>query len=213
MNNFFNCSQKLIWIRDLSTDLDMSVLDKEFYTLPFKDNVANKISVEMNLLDQDKFKHHNQVCTDIATQYLSQAYNLKDFFTKLKITNSWANYTEPSHGHHEHTHPFSIVSGVIFLDNNPTNGNLYIESYLPDIPYFVGYNKTFISLNALLGDYGVNLQEHNYLQNHLVLFLSNWTHFVEKTNNDSLPRRTLSFNTFWEGEVGHKNVSLGSYTF
>ena len=117
------------------------------------------------------------------------------------------------HSHHDHVHPFSIVSGVLYLDNNPSNLNLYIESFMPEIPYFITKNKSFVSLKSLLNDINTNPSEHNNLKNHMVLFLSNSSHFVEPVSNESLPRKSISFNTFWKGSVGVKDEALGSHVF
>jgi hypothetical protein len=45
------------------------------------------------------------------------------------------------------------------------------------------------------------------------LFLSNSSHFVEPLTTDSLPRKSISFNTFWKGMVGVKEEALGSHVF
>jgi hypothetical protein len=46
----------------------------------------------------------------------------------------------------------------------------------------------------------------------MVLFLSNSSHFVEKTTVD-MDRRSISFNTFWKGLTGVKEEQLGSIDF
>jgi hypothetical protein len=74
-------------------------------------------------------------------------------------------------------------------------------------------NKSFVSLRSLLNDIQANPEEHNNLKNHMVLFLSNSSHFVEPISTESLPRKSISFNTFWKGLVGIKEEVLGSHVF
>ena len=81
-----------------------------------------------------------------------------------------------------------------------------------------------VFLTVYLSSYGQNKKEliqmydklnveHNNLKNHMVLFLSNSSHFVEPLTSDSLPRKSISFNTFWKGMVGVKEEALGSHVF
>ena len=45
-------------------------------------------------------------------------------FEDLQITESWANKSVKGEEHHIHHHPFSVVSGVMFLNDTPDNLNL-----------------------------------------------------------------------------------------
>jgi len=133
-------------------------------------------------------------------------------YDDLVMTNSWANITEPGHEHHEHIHPFSVVSGVIYLDDNPSNTNLFVESFIPDVPYFLPTQRNYANVGALLHDAQIDPASKNNLKHYMVLFLSNSHHYVGKVD-DGLPnRRSISFNTFWKGHVGSKE-DLGSHTF
>ena len=125
---------------------------------------------------------------------------LKDRYEKLVITKSWCNVTYPGQQHHKHIHPFSVVSGVVFLDNNPYNTYLTFESKIADVPFYIPKRDTEFSLSDLVGE----SVDSNNLQNHLVLFLSNCDHRVLQLPKDSKPRRTISFDTFWKGGVGVK---------
>lgn len=213
MEMLFNTASKYILIKDMSDIIDFKTINDAFDGLSFKDNIANKISIEMNLFDKDIFNETKKLILDDCKQYLNHTANLNHFYDDLVMTNSWGNLTDPEHSHHDHVHPFSIVSGVLYLDNNPSNLNLCIESFMPEIPYFITKNKSFVSLKSLLNDINTNPSEHNNLKNHMVLFLSNSSHFVEPLTSDSLPRKSISFNTFWKGMVGVKEEALGSHVF
>jgi len=213
MEMLFNAASKYILIKDMSDVLDFDLINKEFDTLAYRDNIINKVSIEMNLLDRDGFDNTRKVILDDCKHYLNHTANLDGYYDDLVMTNSWGNLTDPGKSHHDHVHPFSIVSGVLYLDNNPSNLNLYIESFMPEIPYFIAKNKSFVSLSSLLNDINAKPEEHNNLKNHMVLFLSNSSHFVDAVPNDSMPRKSISFNTFWKGLVGVKGQALGSLVF
>ena len=149
MEMLFNTASKYILIKDMSDIIDFKTINDAFDGLSFKDNIANKISIEMNLFDKDIFNETKKLILDDCKQYLNHTANLNHFYDDLVMTNSWGNLTDPEHSHHDHVHPFSIVSGVLYLDNNPSNLNLCIESFMPEIPYFITKNKSFVSLKIL----------------------------------------------------------------
>lgn len=213
MDTLLNTAQKFILVKDMSDLIDFDQINQEFDKLHWKENVNNKISEEMDFLDKDSFSKSQSMIVEVCKNYLNRSLNLETFYDDLRITNSWGNITDPGHAHHDHVHPFSVVSGVIYLDDNPTNLNLYVEAYMSDIPYFISKNKSYVSLKNLFQDAGIDPATCNNLKNHMVLFLSNCAHFVERTDEQSQPRRSISFNTFWKGLTGVRHEALGSIKF
>lgn len=213
MDTLLNTSQKFILIKDMTDLIDFDKINQEFDKLHWKDNVNNKISEEMNFFDKEIFTKTQNLIIEVCKNYLNRSLNIEPFYDDLRMTNSWGNITEPGHMHHDHVHPFSVVSGVIFLDNNPTNLNLYVEAYMPDIPYFITKNRSYVSLWQLFKDTNIDPESTNFMKNHMVLFLSNSAHFVEQTKDTETPRRSIAFNTFWKGLTGVRQESLGSIRF
>lgn len=213
MEMLFNSASKYILVKDMSQVLDFDLINKEFDTLAYKDNIANRVSIEMNLFDREGFTDIKKVILEDCKQYLNHTANMSHFYDDLVMTNSWGNITDPGQSHHDHVHPFSVVSGVMYLDDNPSNLNLYVESFMPEIPYFITKNKSYVSLKSLMNDVQAKPEDHNNLKNHMVLFLSNSSHFVEPISTESKPRRSIAFNTFWKGLVGIKEEALGSHVF
>jgi hypothetical protein len=205
MNRFFNTANKHILIKDLNDTVDFNLINSQFEKLTFKQNVVNEISTNINFFDTPEMADIKKTLEFECEEYLKNGHGI-DQFEKLGITYSWGNITVNGVGHHSHTHPFSIVSGVIFIDDNPDNLKLCLETYVSDIPYFWYKSKSSIAVRELIN-------EDTNLKNHLVLFLSNQEHFVEESSPNAAPRRTLSFNTFWKGQVGATDPGLGSYTF
>jgi hypothetical protein len=210
MNKFLNCAKKLILVKDMSDFIDFDEINNYVDTLEFRQNITNDISVDLNLFDKDQFTKIKRVLEEECEMFLKNACSLTDF-DHLAMTNSWANITKCGDSHHTHLHPFSIVSAVLFLDDNPSNYNLHVAGYAEPIPYYIEQQSYHVPLNKLVASIGVDPATTN-LKNHMVLFLSNTSHFVTAVEND-IPRRSISFNTFWKGLTGPRDHVLGSIEF
>ncbi len=213
MEMLFNAASKYILVKDMTNILDFDAINKEYNTLAWKNNIANKVSIEMELFSRESLKKSRNLIIEDCKQYLNHTLNLSHFYDDLVMTNSWGNLTDPGQSHHDHVHPFSVVSGVIYLEDNPGNLNLFIESFMPEVPYFITKNKSYVSLKSLVNDVQANPEDHNNLKNHMVLFLSNSSHFVEPISESGPARKSISFNTFWKGLVGVREEALGSHVF
>jgi hypothetical protein len=193
MNKFFNLATNLILIKDLSNTIDFDLLRSEFDKLEFTRNKYNDISVDQNLLNQEKFVDIKQVLENEVGNYLRNAYGAEDF-DSITISQSWANRTEESGSHQDHAHPFSIVSGVLYLDDNPDNLNFAMNTNFQEIPCYLYRKQSYATIKDLAGT-------ENNLKNHLLLILSNVGHRVLPSKTTTI-RRTIAFNTFWQGHTG-----------
>jgi len=216
MNMVLNPAQELIYIKDMSNIIDFKSINTEFNKLTFTKNQYNEITVGLKFFDNIIFQNTKKLLELECTSYLNECYNIKDMYDNISITSSWGNITKSKQSHHEHIHPLSVVSGVIYLDNNIDNLNLnfVLQNRGAIIPYFIEQDKEAnMSLKSILEMYGHNPVTHNNLKNHLILFLSNLKHHVTPTPINSIPRKSISFNTFWKGMIGKKDNPLGSLSF
>lgn len=211
MNNFINCSKKVILVKDMSDVIDFNLICEEFNKLKFVRNVENDISDDKNFFNKENLTETKKLLEDECKQFLYNALEVENF-TDLKITNSWGNITKTNESHHIHKHPFSVISAVLFLDNNSENFNLHLEYILEKVPYFIEKQDTYLPISILIEQMGINVDDVNNLKNHLVLFSSSTGHFVSKIDSDS-DRRTISFNTFWSGVTGVQGLPLMSMNF
>jgi uncharacterized protein (TIGR02466 family) len=153
-----------------------------------RSNTGNTTSVNNNLLD---------VLPDLKKQVL---VHLDDYFqsvyqpkhdVKLRITQSWANYTNAGQFHHKHAHPNSFVSGVLYPKADKEKDKIFF--------YKDGYQqikippKDWNHWNSESWWFEVGVGD-------LVLFPSSLTHMVETVNGES--RVSIAFNTFPVGYVG-----------
>ena len=216
MNMVLNPAQELIYIKDMSNIVDFKSINAEFNKLTFTKNQYNEITVGLKFFDNIIFQNTKKLLELECTSYLNECYNIKDMYDNISITSSWGNITKPKQSHHEHVHPLSVVSGIIYLDNNVDNLNLnfVLQNRGAIIPYFIEQDKeAHMSLKTILEMSGHNPAIDNNLKNHLILFLSNLKHHVTPTPNNSIPRKSISFNTFWKGMIGKKDNPLGSLSF
>lgn len=204
MNGFFNLSTNLILIKDVSNIINFDFLREEFDKFEFERNIYNYISTDKHIFSRDDFKEIKLTLENECKDYLRYAYGAVDF-ENIEIVNSWGNKTLPEGSHQDHAHPFSIVSGVLYLDNNPDNLNFAMNTHTQDIPCYLYRKQGYKTLKDFVG-------EGNNLQNHLLLILSNVGHRVLPSQTD-LTRRTIAFNTFWKGNVGTNGDILNSKIF
>lgn len=197
MNKFFNLATNLVLIKDLSAEIDFDLLREEFDKLEFKRNKFNDISTDQQLFNREKFKVIKDVLEKECSDYLKNAYGA-EHFQKIEISHSWANKTLPEGKHQDHAHPFSVVSGVLYLDDNPDNLNFSMNTTVQEIPCYLYRKQRPVSIQELANP-------ATNLKNHLLLILSNVGHQVFPNKTDAI-RRTIAFNTFWKGHTGTEDI-------
>ena len=169
--------------------IDFNLLRNEFDKLEFKRNKHNDISVDQKLFNREEFLIIKKILEREVADYLRNAYGANEF-EDIEISNSWGNRTEPFGSHQDHAHPFSIVSGVLYLDDNPDNLNFAMNTSFQEIPCYLYRKQRQASIRELAGS-------ENTLKNHLLLILSNVGHQVLPGQTD-MTRRTIAFNTFFQ---------------
>ena len=144
------------------------------------------------ILDKQEFKNLKQFIDKCLYDYVEIIYGSNPYITKLKVTQSWLNYTNKNEYHHTHNHPNSLVSGVFYFNADEQYDEIsffnpkYNQIELPIIKY-TDYNVIECALKIKTGD--------------LVLFPSSLQHAVPTKVGDN-ERISLAFNTFVSGELG-----------
>ena len=116
-----------ILILDMSSILDFTKISTEFDKSKMEFNFGNSTSTNKLFFNDPLFKNEKYILTSECKKFLNTHFNMAKYYEDLQLTNSWLNITKPGEFHHEHKHPFSVVSGIIYMDNNPSNLNLKME--------------------------------------------------------------------------------------
>ena len=121
---------------------------------------------------------------------------------KLKVSLMWINKSETLEWHHKHVHPWSVISGIIYIQG------------LSGKTWFSRESEYACSFPALLpiaeDEKKHNIYKHEFKEKTMILFPSNLEHSVDE-NFEKLSRRTISFNSFPSGQVGLTDSLAGIY--
>ena len=186
------------------TPIYFSILSKDFTSseLKFVDlnkkktykNEGNVTSEDFYVLNKKPFKRIKKDLQNMVEDYFNKIIQTED---KIKpyITQSWLNFTKTSEFHHKHSHPNSLVSGVLYFDCDENFDKIIFfkpqthSTIVPTIktPNYWNAGSWFFSVKT----------------NNVVLFPSTLEHMVENKQGDNL-RISLAFNVFIKGAVGEE---------
>jgi uncharacterized protein (TIGR02466 family) len=157
-------------------------------------NFGNKVSKNTYVLDTKELSGLKEVIQQRLNEYFQQVFCPEDT-VKLKITQSWCNYSDGGEHHHQHSHQNSIISGVYYPQSDHLDDKLMFHT--PLTPYFglVISAKEYNNMNSktwwLPAHTGFLLFFPSYLQ-----------HSVPSIQERTTTRISLSFNTFYTGQLG-----------
>jgi len=158
--------------------------------------IANQSSVSKKVLTSPQMKDIRSVIEEHLAQYIRTVFNTSSQ-VQLQITQSWLTLAGKGQSHHVHTHPNSVVSGVLYINLAPVDGisfyrnedNIWYELLKQQDNY---YNAHQYFVQTAVGD--------------LLLFPSNVRHGVRPVT-ENVERVSLSFNTFFSGKLGRDEFS------
>jgi hypothetical protein len=79
-------------------------------------NPGNITTKNLHVLENEALSDLKRRCQIALEDYLEYIFSPVNLDTlNLDLTHSWLNYTNPGGFHHAHTHPNSIVSGVLYI--------------------------------------------------------------------------------------------------
>jgi uncharacterized protein (TIGR02466 family) len=154
-------------------------------------NYANKSSTNTYILNESELSDINTFCNNALEFYFDEVYKP---LTKVKsiITQSWLNYTNIKQHHHGHTHPNSLISGVLYIKANKEIDRICFGR--------TNYKQISIAERER-NDYNTDEVEFKVGEGELILFPSNLYHRVPPKEDDTV-RISLAFNSFVKGEIG-----------
>lgn len=175
--------------------------EMQFFKQSLQDAVPaihNRSSVNKRVLAAPALADIQQFIEANLRQYLQTVFNTAND-VRLQVTQSWLTLSGKGQSHHVHTHPNSVVSGVLYINLAPVDGinfyrnedNIWYELVKQQDNYYNAY-QYFVQTSV--GD--------------LLLFPSNVRHGVREVTED-VERVSLSFNTFFSGQLGRDDFSNG----
>lgn len=161
-------------------------------------NEGNTTSANRKILDDPLLSDLREFVDKSVDEYFKSVLVPK-FDVKLKMTQSWMNYTEKGQYHHRHEHPNSFISGVFYINANPELDKIYF------------YNTQYQRIKIVADSYNPYNSESWWLPvetGKLLLFPSNLTHMVQPVETEET-RVSIAFNTFPTGYIGDDDSLTG----
>lgn len=157
-------------------------------------NFGNTTSLNRYILKNDVMFSINEFMETSVNEYLKTICAPKNE-VKLKITQSWVNYTKEGQHHHLHSHANSFLSGVFYIKADREKDKIYFQKSLYNcivLPSenFNTFNSTTWWIEVGTGD--------------LLIFPSDLGHMVKEVKGED--RISLSFNTFPVGYIGQEET-------
>jgi uncharacterized protein (TIGR02466 family) len=174
---------------------EFSGAEKEYISgLEMIDNIGNRMSKNDKVLDGAELSGLRRFVDEQIFHFKKNLLRIKDE-NEIYITQSWVNQSSQDQYHPKHRHPNSVISGVIFLDDDKNED-------LPPIRFHRSLEMFPLSFSFdELNEFNASCREFDPVQGMLMLFPSLVEHDVD-ANTSGRVRTTLSFNTFVRGVVG-----------
>lgn len=165
---------------------------------PDPGNGGTRSSVSTRVLDEPALADLNAFIEKSLQFYFDETFKPLDD-VKLRVTQSWTNYTLPGQYHDKHSHQNSLVSGVFYISAQKDQDNIFfVKDAYDRIRIPAREHNVF---NALMCRVPVGTGE-------LLLFPSSLPHVVEPTMSGKI-RVSLAFNSFPEGVIGDERLLTG----
>ncbi len=173
--------------------------ESEFFQQELREPVlaiGNYASRNKDVLGAEQMQQIRAIIQQHLDHYFSIVFNTSNKVS-LRITQSWLTRTTKGQSHHTHTHPNSVVSGVLYINLAQRDGinffrnedSQWYELMRTEDTY---YNASRYFIQTAIGE--------------IILFPSNIRHGVHAVSDD-IERVSLSFNTFFHGEIGRPEFS------
>lgn len=159
-------------------------------------NIGNETSTDTYILGRPELRGVRIRIEEEIQKYMREVYDPQDPLLEVYITQSWVNYTEGKGHHHEHNHPNSVISGVLYLEASCQDNVSFMRPKDP-LPVISVLPNNVTPMNA-----GTWMYE-GLSAGVLVMFPSSLPHKVEEVVEGT--RVSLAFNTFVRGSIGSRS--------
>lgn len=155
---------------------------------------------------EDTYILHNKECKGVADFIMEHVKKfgqqvLRHDTEGYRFSQSWVSVKAPGQAHVGHTHPNSIISGVLYY-GTPDEKTPAIKFHKSTSSTNVSYIQTPVDPTKPGGKYSWEEFAFPFIPGVLILFPSFLVHSVP-TNESENPRSSLAFNVVTEGRLGH----------
>lgn len=158
------------------------------------DNTGNLMSKNDRVLHSNELSNLKLFVDEQIFIFKKKLFRMKDE-NEIYVTQSWVNNSNPNQYHPKHKHHNSVISGVMFLDDNH-------DASLPPIRFHRTLEMFPLEFNFdELNEFNAGCRTFESAQGRLMLFPSLLEHDVGKNKSDRV-RTSISFNTYVRGTVG-----------
>jgi len=167
---------------------------------PQRPNDGNTSSQDKYILKQKKLGNLTTFIEKCAHEYFMETVCPKND-VRLRITQSWLNWTTPGQYHHKHAHPNSFISGCFYVSANKDTDKIFL------------YRDGFQHFKFPPADWNLFNSESWWLPvgtGDLIFFPSSLTHMVQPVGGEDT-RISLAFNMFPVGHIGDEDELTALY--
>lgn len=177
--------------RDITIDELNCILD---YYDKLNEVSEGIISREQTVLENKRLYNLKVFCEETLNDYFIKIYNpINPNDVKIKITESWLNFTSGNKFHEKHKHYNSFLSGILYINAFKDKDSIIFTKPDSDFNWQIQpkepseFNSTNFHLSVETGD--------------ILIFPSNTYHSTPVTNNNYV-RISLAFSSFISGNIG-----------
>lgn len=181
--------------RDFTKEEIEFILEKEkdITPPPYDVYLGNNTTISKRILEEPAMIHLKSIAEGCLNEWCKQVYDpLYGNEFRLKVTQSWLNYTKHKEEHQQHYHPNSMVSGVIYVSAQQEHDMISFHSDRKFTTYI--QPRSLNQFNSLETHFRVNNGD-------IILFPSDLAHSVPFTTGE-YTRVSLAFNSYFEGRLG-----------
>lgn len=122
----------------------------------------------------------------------------------IKVCLMWGNRSQHNQWHHTHTHPQSVLSGILYLTDNDSRTWFSVRNIWTNFSYHTEEQWPRNFPSVLAGETNTNdiIHKEPTKSGHLLIFPSHLIHSVDE-NRSQDSRYSVSFNSFFSGQVGN----------
>ena len=202
MKNFNSSITSLFPIPLYETKLNREFTEKEINFVKARKNNATpnegNSSSKNNYILETRELNEIKIFLELCCQDYLDKVICPNNDVQLYITQSWLNFTKENQYHHQHSHPISLISGVLYFDVDKNDDRIYF------------FNTQYKSISLETQKDKFNLWNSSswwfpIFIGQLVMFPSSLTHSVENKIGKNT-RISLSFNTFVKGKMGSNSL-------